>query len=135
MTRTIIPGANHLFLTGIVLVVFGVIAIATPAIAGTAVVSIIGGLLLLAGLLQLYQGWRAESWATKVLPLILGVLTTACGVGAIFHPFLGLAVLATLLAVFFLAEGFWKIIASFSFRPASGWIYMLLSGVLALILG
>jgi uncharacterized membrane protein HdeD (DUF308 family) len=135
MNRTIFPGSNHLFLTGSVLTVFGVIAIATPALAGKAVVWIIGGLLLLAGLLQLYQAWRVDSWRSRVLPLILGILTTACGVGAICQPFLGMAVLATLLALFFVAEGLWKIIASFSFRPASGWVGMLISGMLALILG
>jgi len=40
-----------------------------------------------------------------------------------------------LLVGFFVAEGIWKIIASFSYRPATGWLFMLLSGVLALILG
>ncbi len=40
-----------------------------------------------------------------------------------------------MLAVFLVAEGVWKIIASFTFRPASGWIGMLLSGFLGLVLG
>jgi uncharacterized membrane protein HdeD (DUF308 family) len=43
--------------------------------------------------------------------------------------------IALLLAIFFVMEGIWKIIASFSYRPASGWLLMLASGVIALVLG
>lgn len=43
--------------------------------------------------------------------------------------------IALLLAIFFVLEGIWKIIASYGFRPASGWVLMLASGVIALLLG
>jgi uncharacterized membrane protein HdeD (DUF308 family) len=43
--------------------------------------------------------------------------------------------IALLLAIFFVVEGVWKIIASFSYRPAPGWLFMLASGVIALVLG
>ena len=43
--------------------------------------------------------------------------------------------IALLLAIFFVMEGIWKIIASFSYRPASGWLAILASGVIALVLG
>jgi uncharacterized membrane protein HdeD (DUF308 family) len=122
-------------LTGIVLIVFGMIAIATPAVAGTAVVMVIGGVLLIAGVVQFIQGWRAESWSSRLPPLILGLVTALCGLGVLGHPLLGLGFLTLLLAIFFVVEGTWKIIASFSFRPAPGWLFMLGSGVLGLVLG
>ena len=135
MSTNNLPQTKHFMLTGIVLIVFGVIAIATPAVAGKAVILVIGGVLLVAGLVQLVQGWRAESWSSRLPPLILGLLTAGCGLGVLGHPVLGLKFLTVLLAVFFVVEGIWKIIASFSFRPAPGWLFMLASGALGLVLG
>ena len=51
------------------------------------------------------------------------------------HPWLGLAVLTLVMAVYFVVEGIWKIVASFSFRPATGWLAVLASGVIGLVLG
>ncbi len=135
MTTNNLPQTNHLMLTGILLIIFGVIAIATPAVAGTAVVIVIGAMLLLAGIVQFVQGLRAESWSSKLLPLILGLVTALCGVGVLGHPLLGLSFLTLLLVAFFVVEGIWKIIASFSYRPAPGWLFMLASGALGLVLG
>ncbi len=49
MTTNHPPQTEHLMLTGIVSIIFGVIAIATPAVAGTAVGMVIGAVLLIAG--------------------------------------------------------------------------------------
>ena len=46
MNKKSLPGTNFLMLTGIVLIVFGIIAITAPAFAGMAFVWVIGGLLL-----------------------------------------------------------------------------------------
>ncbi|NIO42670.1 MAG: HdeD family acid-resistance protein, partial [Burkholderiales bacterium] len=51
------------------------------------------------------------------------------------HPLLGLTFLTLLLVVYFLIEGIWKVIASFRYRPATGWLWLLISGVISLVLG
>jgi len=135
MTTNDLPQTKHLMLTGIVLMVLGVIAIGTPAVAGTAVILVIGVVLLASGLVQFVQGLRAESWSNRLLSLILGLVTALCGLGVLGHPLLGLSFLTLLLAAFFVVEGIWKIVASFGFRPATGWLFMLTSGVLGLVLG
>lgn len=128
-------GANRFLLMGVVVLVLGVICIASPAVAGTAVVYVIGGLMLLAGMVQIVQAWRAEGWSEKVVPLILGVITGATGIAVLAHPWLGSAMLTFVIAAYFIVEGLWKIIASFSYRPARGWLAILISGLLALLLG
>jgi uncharacterized membrane protein HdeD (DUF308 family) len=120
---------------GVLLIILGIIASATPAVAGKAVVMIIGALLLIAGVVQFAQGLRAESWSDKLLPLILGAIAALSGIGLLGEPWVGMKFIALLLAIFFVLEGIWKIIASFGYRPASGWILMLASGVIALVLG
>ncbi len=37
--------------------------------------------------------------------------------------------------MYFLIEGIWKVIASFRYRPATGWLWLLISGVISLVLG
>ena len=135
MAKKSTPGASYLMWTGIALVILGAISVATPAVAGTAVVIVIGAVLLVSGIFQLVQGFREESWTSKLLGVILGGITALCGLAVLAHPLLGLTMLTLVLAVFFVVEGIWKIVASFSFRPAQGWLALLVSGILGLLLG
>lgn len=130
-----LPGAGKLTLIGIVLVVVGVLCCVSPAIAGGAVTYVLGFLLLATGILQVIQGLREQSWSSKLLPVILGVLTVIAGGAILAHPLIGMAVLTLVLALSFICEGVWKMFVSFSFRPASGWIGLLFSGVIAIVLG
>lgn len=129
------PSVKYLFLTGILLLVFGCIAIASPAMAGTSVVIVIGAILVVSGLAQIVHGLRESSFSSKLLPLVLGAITLIAGLAVLAHPFLGLTALTLALAVYFVVEGLWKIFISFSFRPAAGWLAMLGSGVITLALG
>ena len=119
---------------GISLLILGVISVAAPVMAGTSVVIVVGIILLVAGIGQFVSGIRAESWGDKIMPVLLGVITALAGIGVIGHPLLGLGYLTILLLCFFIIEGIWKIIASFRYRPAPGWIWLALSGVLSLLL-
>ena len=107
----------------------------SPAIAGNAVVYLIGGLLLITGLIQLLAGWQAESWRQKLGSLIHGGIAAVGGIAVMAHPFYALAALSLVLAIFFVVEGIWKMVSSFSWRPVPGWIALLMSGALDLILG
>jgi uncharacterized membrane protein HdeD (DUF308 family) len=135
MAERKIPKGNWLFVTGVILVLLGVGSMISPAVAGNAVVYLIGGLLLITGLIQLLAGWQAESWRQKLASLIHGGIATVGGIAVMAHPFYGLAALSLVLAIFFVVEGIWKIVSSFSYRPVPGWIALLMSGALDLILG
>jgi uncharacterized membrane protein HdeD (DUF308 family) len=130
------PPSTTLFtVVGIALTIFGVIAIATPLVAGTAVVMVIGVLMLIAGVLQLISGFRAQGWSDRIPSLVLGAITVIAALGVLLHPLLGLGFLTILLAAYFIVEGIWKVFASFSYRPARGWLGLLFSGVLTVVLG
>ena len=135
MSKKSLHGTKYLLFAGVVMMVFGVVAVLMPALAGTAIVWVIGGILLVTGIVQFVQGLRVESWIHKLLPIVLGMITTICGIAVLAHPFLGMSILALVLAVFFFVEGVWKIIASFSYRAARGWLAMFASGALAVVLG
>ena len=135
MGNTITPSGGRLSILGFIAVALGVIAIAAPAVAAGTVVITVGLTMLAAGITQLVEGIRGESWRHRMVPVILGLIGSVSGVLVLAHPLLGLGFLTLLLVVFFVLEGFWKMFASLKFRNYQGWIWMLLSGVLSLLLG
>jgi uncharacterized membrane protein HdeD (DUF308 family) len=126
---------EHLYWLGIVLIALGVAAILTPVVAGSALVIVIGFILLLAGIVPIVRELKAEASMEKAIGLILGIITALTGIAVIGHPLFGLAFLTLLLVGYFVAEGVWKIVVSFRYKPATGWKWLLASGALSLILG
>jgi len=130
-----LPVSSHLKTIGITLVVVGVLSILAPAVAGSAVVMIIGILVLVVGAVQLMYGFGQTSPARKALPLILGGLTAAAGLALIARPYIGLGILSLVMAFFFVAAGVWKMLVAVQSRAATGWIWMFVSGTVSLALG
>ena len=135
MNERELPSTIPLFLMGVLLIVLGVLAIATPSVAGEWVVLVIGVMLILAGVIQVVTGLRSEGWSRRLPPLMLGVISLLCGLGLVSEPIIGELAITWIMAAFFIIEGIWKVFASFNYRPAAGWIALLLSGVLTVGLG
>jgi len=128
-------GIEHLHWLGIVFIALGVASVLAPAVAGSALVIVIGFILLFAGAVPIVRELKAEASKEKTIGLILGIITALTGIAVIGHPFFGLAFLTLLLVVYFVAEGISKIVASFRYKPTTGWKWLLGSGVLSLIFG
>ena len=120
---------------GIALIALGAAAMVTPVVAGSAVVTVIGFILLIAGVVAIARQWQAEASKERAMGLTLGIITALAGIAVIGHPLFGLGILTLLLAGYFVAEGVWKIVVSFRFKPAAGWTWLLASGALSLVLG
>jgi len=120
---------------GVLLVVLGIAAILTPVVAGSAVVTVIGVILFAAGIVPIIRALKSRDKLEKALSYTLGIITAFAGVAVIGHPLFGLAFLTLLLMVYFVVEGIWKMVVSFRYRPATGWIWLLLSGAGSLVLG
>ena len=126
---------EHLHWLGIVLIALGVASVLAPAVAGSALMIVIGFILLLAGIVAIVRELKAEASKEKTMGLILGIITALAGIAVIGHPLFGLAFLTLLLVGYFVVEGVWKIVVSFRYKPATGWKWLLASGALSLILG
>jgi len=119
--------------TGVFLVVFGLLAVLSPVTTGEAVVKIIALVLLVTGVVRLVQAFRSRGTADTLMSSILGAVVTGLGVLVWLNPEVGSGFLTALLMVFFVAHGAWKISAAIRYRPFSAWMWLLLSGVLSLI--
>jgi uncharacterized membrane protein HdeD (DUF308 family) len=119
---------------GVVAVILGLIAIATPFVAGLAVAMTLGIVLLLAGIAQTLFAFQAGTFGKGLLRLLFGVITIVFGVAVLSAPAAGLASLTIVLAAYFLVDGIFTVIAAFQLKPASGWGWMVFNGVITVLL-
>ncbi len=121
-------------ITGVALIVLGILAIALPLFAGAVVTSLFGVLLLLAGVAHLIYAWSARGAGSHLLMGLVGVVYLLVGIYLILHPARALVTLTLLLAVYFLVEGVVELVVYFRTRAGhhAGW--MLWNGLVTLIL-
>ncbi|MEE4174116.1 MAG: DUF308 domain-containing protein [Xanthomonadales bacterium] len=117
---------------GVLLIVGGVIAMASPVIAGMSVALMVGWLLAFGGVFQTLFAFRAKA---GVLAIILGLLTLAAGVYMILNPGVAVATLVLFLAIYLLLSGISEVIIALSARPADGWGWLLLNAIASILLG
>ena len=121
---------------GIVLVVFGAIAIVLPGIAALAVTILLGWLFLLSGILGLATTiWMRQlpGFWWSLLSALLAIIT---GTALLAWPFGGVLSLTLVLAIFFVIEGAASIMYALDHRRefTGRWGWMLASGVIDLVL-
>jgi len=119
---------------GVITMILGIICMSIPLVVGSSVALIIGIVVLIAGISRLWWGFKATG-SERVFLLVVGVLTTLCGVVMLANPMFTAGVLTILLAIYFIADGIFEIMGSFSMRPEQGWGWLLFAGIISLILG
>lgn len=120
---------------GILLIVAGVLSLLAPLVAGLSIAMLVGVLLVLGGISQLWLAFGAESVGRSILILLLGLLSLAAGIYSLVQPAAALAALTLMLAAYFIAAGIVEIIAAVGARPAQGWGWLLFGGIVSLLLG
>ncbi len=120
---------------GVLLIVFGMLAIASPFVAAVAVSAVIAWLIVLAGVVHIVLAFHAHGAGSMIWKLLVGIAYLCFGAYLIMHPVLGVASLTLLLASLFLIEGILEVVLFFKMRPLKGSSWMLLDGVITLLLG
>ena len=119
---------------GILLIVAGVLAILSPIIASVAIVSLLGWVLIISGVLQAVGLIGASNVPHVWLQLISAVLAILIGVLLLRSPESGLLVITMLLIVYFMVEGIAKVIFALTIRPFPNWGWVLGSGLVGIVL-
>jgi uncharacterized membrane protein HdeD (DUF308 family) len=122
-------------LCGVVLIVFGMLAVGSPALAAVAVNAVISWLIVLAGVVHLVLGFHAHRAGSLLWKLLVGIAYVFFGVYLIAHPALGVASLTLVLGSLFLVEGIFDIALFFRMRAVGGSNWILLDGIITLLLG
>jgi len=127
--------AGWLITLGVLGIVVGFMAIVSPMVAGKSVAAVVGVFMLVAGIFQLVGSLKAGSFGSGSMGFFLGLLTSLAGLLMFFQPLFGLGVLAIILGIYFFTDGISEIVLAFRVRPEEGWVWILFSGVLAILLG
>jgi uncharacterized membrane protein HdeD (DUF308 family) len=119
----------------IVLIIFGLLAIAVPMASSIGVVIVIGWLVIFDGLAQLIHAFQSKGIGHIVWKLLVAVFYLVAGGYLIASPALGAAGLTLVLGIFLFAEGIADIVAYFATRKSGASQWMLLDGIVTLVLG
>jgi uncharacterized membrane protein HdeD (DUF308 family) len=122
-------------LWGVLLIVFGMVAVASPFLAAVAVNVVVAWLIVLAGVVHLMLAVRAHGAGSMIWKLLVGIAYLCFGGYLIVHPLVGVASLTLLLATLFLVEGVLDVVLFFKMRPLQGSGWVLTDGIVTLLLG
>jgi uncharacterized membrane protein HdeD (DUF308 family) len=122
-------------LWGVLLILFGAAAIASPFLAAVAVNVAVGWLIVLAGAVHLVLAFRVHGAGSMIWKLLVGIAYLCFGVYVVAHPVLGVVSLTLLLAALFVIEGILDVVLFVKMRPIHGSTWVLLDGIVSLLLG
>jgi uncharacterized membrane protein HdeD (DUF308 family) len=122
-------------LWGVLLIVFGVMAVGSPFLAAVAVSVVVAWLIVLAGIVHLMLAFRVHGAGSMVWKVLVGIAYLCFGTYLILHPVIGVASLTLLLASLFLIEGILNVVLYVKMRPIHGSSWLLIDGIITLLLG
>jgi uncharacterized membrane protein HdeD (DUF308 family) len=120
---------------GVVYLVVGLIALGSVVTATVASVLVVGVMMIIAGVAEVFSAFQIKSWGKFLLWALLGVLYIIAGFVTFENPLLAAVVLTLILGASLVASGIMRIFLAFSMKRETPWIWVLLSGVITLLLG
>ena|SRR5215831_15699978 len=121
-------------IVAVLLVVFGLLALAAPLLASLGFIGILGWIFILDAAIQIIYAFQAKSTERLVWNLVVSALYVAAGAWLLLHPLLSLVGLTLVLAILFFIEGVIEIVVfvASSNRNESAW--KLLDGALTVVI-
>jgi len=120
---------------GVLLILFGLLAVALPLATSFGVVLVVGWMLVFSSAAQILHAFQSKGVGHITWKVLVGVLYLGVGIYFLNNPMLGVAALTLAVGFFFLTEGVMDIAAYFKERKVSGSGWILLDGMVTLILG
>lgn len=118
---------------GILLLVVALVVLVNPLVAGVATGLLLGVVLLVYGVAAIAAGWTSLSTRARWVEILLGVLAVIAGLFAIINPVAGALSLVWAMGAWLLVSGGFQIAFALKARHDRGW--RLLLGGLDVVLG
>jgi uncharacterized membrane protein HdeD (DUF308 family) len=120
---------------GVVYLLAGFAALGSVVMATVASVLVVGAMMIVAGVAEVFGAFQIKSWGKFLLWVLLGVLYIVAGFVTFENPLLAAVLLTLILGASLVASGIMRIILAFSMKRETPWIWVVLSGVITLLLG
>jgi uncharacterized membrane protein HdeD (DUF308 family) len=118
----------------VLLILAGILAIASPLAAGLAINVFVAWLLVVSGGVHFVFAWYRPSTGGFLWELLLGILYIFIGGYLVMHPVTGLESLTIALAIYLFLEAILEFVLGFALRPLPGSGWLLFDGIVTLIL-
>jgi uncharacterized membrane protein HdeD (DUF308 family) len=118
----------------VLMIVAGILAIASPLAAGIAVNVLVAWLLVFSGCVHLVFSWYTRTTGGFLWELLMGILYIFIGVYLLVHPVVGLVSLTIALAIYLFLEAILEFVLGFKLRPLPGSGWLLFDGIITLTL-
>jgi len=122
-------------LLGILTLVFGFLCIGSPLVSGLAVATVVGILLIMAGISQLIFAFQAGSVGRGIFVFLFGGITILGGIAVVGRPLLGLATITLVLVWYFIFDGVSGLITAFRTNPPRGRGWLIFGSIVSIVLG
>ena len=119
---------------GVLMVIAEIVALLYPFVSSVALVLFLGWILIISGIVQGISLIGAQNVPNFWLQLVSAVLSIIVGALFLRRPGEAVVTLALLLIVFFMVEGFAKLVFSLTIRPLPSWGWVLASGIIGILL-
>ncbi len=120
-------------ITGIMLLVLGLLGMIFPKFASGVVAYLTGFILLIGGALFFVVGFKGGKGAIGAI--LLGILFLILGILIFVYPAHSLAAMTLILGIFFIVIGIASLLLGYGLHPVSGWQAPVVTGVLSFVLG
>jgi len=123
---------THSVITGVLLLIAGLICTLLPELTSLTISFILGWLLFIGGLASSYH--VVKSYNTKWIAWLKPFLLLSIGLLILFRPLTGVAAIALILIIYFLIDAFAGITFGMELKPLRGWAWMLFNGITSLLI-
>ena len=118
----------------VLMIIAGLLAIASPLLAGIAVTRIVGWLLLFSGVLHFVYAFRGGGVTAVLWEILLAVVYALVGIYILANPAVGLASLTFVIAFYLFVEAMVEFAASYQMRHERGAGWLLFDAIVTLLL-
>jgi uncharacterized membrane protein HdeD (DUF308 family) len=118
----------------VLMVIAGILAIASPLLAGIVVTRVVGWLLLFSGVLHFVYAFRGGGATAVLWEILLALLYALVGFYILANPAIGLASLTFAIAVYLFVKAILELTESYMTRRESGSAWLLFNGIVTLAL-
>lgn len=120
---------------GLLSIVLGTIGLGMTFMLTELAIVFFAALLIVGGVFQLLDALKCNGWKSTAWHVLIALLYVAAGVYMTLHPTLAAVSLTLLLGAMFITVGLLRAIMAFQLKPAKGWWWLLVSGLVSLVLG
>ena len=131
----LLKSRSWLITGGILSLFVGFLAMSFPLIFSVILVQVLAAFILASGIISLALALFGKHTSHRVLEALMAIIRIAAGGALLYCMASGVAVVTLVFACFLIAEGLFLVIGSFRLRAHAGWVWTLISGIAALVLG